>query len=44
MATVVGLTPFQLELVGTVLEITCACSFEVLTGIVADLHSRRTSI
>ena len=43
MATVVGLTPFQLVLVGTVLEITCLV-FEVPTGIVADLHSRRTSV
>ena len=43
MATVVGLTPFQLVLVGTVLEITCLL-FEVPTGIVADLHSRRTSV
>ena len=30
-------------LVGTVLEITCLL-FEVPTGIVADLHSRRTSV
>jgi MFS transporter, DHA3 family, tetracycline resistance protein len=43
MATVVGLTPFQLVLVGTVLEIT-GLLFEVPTGIVADLHSRRTSV
>ena len=43
MATVVGLTPFQLVLVGTVLEITCLL-FEVPTGIVADLYSRRTSV
>ncbi len=43
MATVVGLNPFQLVLVGTVLEITCLL-FEVPTGIVADLHSRRTSV
>ena len=39
----VGLNPFELVLVGTVLEIT-AFTFEVPTGIVADLYSRRTSI
>ena len=42
-ATVVGLSPFQLVLVGTVLEATCFL-FEVPTGIVADLYSRRLSI
>ncbi|MFL5758152.1 MAG: MFS transporter [Thermomicrobiales bacterium] len=41
--TVVGLNPFQMVLVGTVLEITCF-SFEVPTGIVADVYSRRLSI
>ncbi|MEO7448435.1 MAG: MFS transporter [Humibacillus sp.] len=40
---VVGLDPFQLVLVGTVLEATCFL-FEVPTGIVADLHSRRVSV
>jgi DHA3 family tetracycline resistance protein-like MFS transporter len=39
----VGLNPFQLVLVGTVLEIT-AFTFEVPTGIVADLYSRRLSV
>lgn len=43
LATEVGLDPLQLVLVGTVLEITCFV-FEVPTGIVADLYSRRTSI
>ncbi len=42
-ATVVGLDPFQLVLVGTILEVTCFL-FEVPTGIVADLYSRRLSI
>jgi DHA3 family tetracycline resistance protein-like MFS transporter len=42
-ATVVGLSPFQLVLVGTVLEATCFM-FEVPTGIVADVYSRRRSI
>lgn len=41
--TVVGLNPFQMILVGTVLEITCFI-FEVPTGIVADVYSRRLSI
>lgn len=41
--TVVGLDPFQLVLVGTVLEVTCFL-FEVPTGIVADVYSRRLSI
>lgn len=42
-ATVVGLSPLQLVLVGTTLE---AVAFlgEVPTGIVADLYSRRRSI
>lgn len=39
----VGLTPFQLVLVGTVLEAT-AFIFEVPTGIVADVYSRRLSV
>ncbi|MCU1538902.1 MAG: hypothetical protein JWP82_3253 [Humibacillus sp.] len=40
---VVGLDPLQLVLVGTVLEATCFL-FEVPTGVVADLHSRRVSV
>jgi DHA3 family tetracycline resistance protein-like MFS transporter len=39
----VGLNPLQLVLVGTALEI-AAFSFEVPTGILADLYSRRLSI
>ena len=39
----VGLTPLQLVLVGTVLELSVFL-FEVPTGIVADLYSRRLSI
>jgi len=42
-ATVAGLTPLQLVLVGTTLEIS-AFIFEVPTGIVADVYSRRLSI
>lgn len=42
MVTVVGLDPLQMVLVGTVLETTCFL-FEIPTGIVADLHSRRLS-
>ncbi len=42
-ATVVGLTPLQLVLVGTTLEATVFL-FEVPTGVVADLKSRRLSI
>jgi DHA3 family tetracycline resistance protein-like MFS transporter len=42
-ATVVGLTPVQLVLVGTTLEIS-AFVFEIPTGIVADVYSRRLSI
>lgn len=42
-ATIVGLSPFQLVLVGTVLEAVCFL-FEVPTGIVADLYSRRLSV
>ena len=40
---VVGLTPLQLVLVGTTLEAT-AFLFEIPTGIVADLYSRRLSV
>ena len=42
-ATVAGLAPLQLVLVGTMLEIS-AFVFEVPTGIVADVYSRRTSV
>jgi Major Facilitator Superfamily len=42
-ATVVGLDPLQMILVGTVLEIVCFV-FEVPTGVVADVHSRRLSV
>jgi DHA3 family tetracycline resistance protein-like MFS transporter len=42
-ATVVGLDPLQMILVGTVLEIVCFV-FEVPTGVVADAHSRRLSV
>ncbi len=42
-ATVAGLTAVQLILVGTALEIS-AFVFEVPTGIVADVYSRRLSI
>lgn len=42
-AEVVGLTPLQLVLVGTTLE-TVAFLFEIPTGIVADLYSRRLSV
>lgn len=41
--TVAGLTPVQLVLVGTTLEIS-AFVFEIPTGIVADSYSRRLSI
>jgi len=40
---VIGLDPFQMVLVGTVLELTCFL-FEVPTGVVADLWSRRVSV
>lgn len=40
---VVGLTPFQLIVVGTVLEATCFVA-EVPTGVVADLRSRTWSV
>ncbi len=42
-AEVVGLTPLQLVLVGTTLEAS-AFLFEIPTGIVADLYSRRLSV
>jgi DHA3 family tetracycline resistance protein-like MFS transporter len=42
-ATVAGLTPVQLVLVGTTLEIS-AFVFEIPTGVVADSYSRRLSI
>lgn len=42
-ATVAGLSPVQLILVGTTLELS-AFLFEVPTGIVADVYSRRLSI
>lgn len=42
-ATVVGLSPLQLVLVGTMLEAVCFIA-EVPTGIVADLYSRRLSV
>jgi DHA3 family tetracycline resistance protein-like MFS transporter len=41
--TVVGLNPLQLVLVGTTLEAT-AFIFEVPTGVVADVYSRKLSI
>jgi DHA3 family tetracycline resistance protein-like MFS transporter len=41
--TVVELTPLQLVLVGTILEATVFI-FEVPTGVVADVKSRRLSI
>lgn len=41
--TVIGLSPFQMVLVGAVLETTCFL-FEVPTGVVADVYSRRLSI
>jgi len=43
MVTVVGLDPLQMVLVGTVLELS-AFLFEIPTGIVADVYSRRRSI
>lgn len=42
-ATVVGLNPLQLVLVGTLLEIV-SFLFEVPTGIVADVYSRKASV
>ncbi len=42
-ATIVGLNPLQLVLVGTLLEVV-SFLFEVPTGIVADLYSRKLSV
>jgi DHA3 family tetracycline resistance protein-like MFS transporter len=42
-ATVAGLTPLQLVLVGTTVELSILL-FEVPTGVVADVYSRRLSI
>jgi DHA3 family tetracycline resistance protein-like MFS transporter len=42
-AQVASLSPFQLVLVGTVLELTCLLG-EVPTGVIADVFSRRLSI
>ncbi|GIF18066.1 DHA3 family tetracycline resistance protein-like MFS transporter [Actinoplanes tereljensis] len=42
-ATVVGLSPLQLVLVGTVME-TVAFLAQVPTGVIADLYSRRLSV
>ncbi len=42
-ATIAGLTPLQLVLVGTTLEV-AAFVFEIPTGVVADVYSRRLSI
>ena len=42
-ATAVGLNPLQLVLVGTLLEIT-GFLFEIPTGVVADVYSRRLSV
>ncbi|GAB4522539.1 MAG: tetracycline efflux MFS transporter TetA(P) [Anaerolineae bacterium] len=39
----VGLSPFQLVLVGTVLEVTVFL-FEIPTGVIADVYSRRLSV
>ena len=41
--TIVGLNPFQMVLVGTVLEV-CWVLFEIPTGVVADVYSRRLSV
>ena len=41
--TVAGLNPFQLVMCGTILE-AAIFVFEIPTGIVADLHSRRLSV
>ncbi|MFP6808019.1 MAG: MFS transporter [Pseudomonadales bacterium] len=43
MVTVVGLDPLQMVLVGTVLELS-SFLFEIPTGVVADVYSRRLSI
>lgn len=42
-ATVVGLSPMQMVLVGTLLELVCFV-FEMPTGVVADVYSRRLSV
>ena len=42
-ATVVGLTPLQLVLVGTVMETVCFVA-QVPTGVLADVRSRRLSV
>jgi DHA3 family tetracycline resistance protein-like MFS transporter len=39
----VGLNPFQLVLVGTTIEAACFL-FQIPTGVIADLHSRRLSV
>jgi DHA3 family tetracycline resistance protein-like MFS transporter len=39
----VGMNPLQLVLVGTTIEVTCFL-FQVPTGVIADLHSRRLSV
>lgn len=39
----VGLTPFQLVIVGTVMEATCFLG-EIPTGVIADRYSRRLSV
>ncbi|HDD61280.1 MAG TPA: MFS transporter [Chloroflexi bacterium] len=41
--TVAGLTPLQLVLIGTTLEV-AAFVFEIPTGIIADIYSRKLSI
>ncbi len=43
MVTVAGLDPLQMVLVGTVLELS-AFLFEIPTGVVADVYSRRLSM
>jgi DHA3 family tetracycline resistance protein-like MFS transporter len=40
---IAGLNPFQLVLVGTVLELAAFC-FEIPTGVLADTYSRRLSV
>jgi DHA3 family tetracycline resistance protein-like MFS transporter len=40
---IAGLDPFQLVLVGTVLELAAFC-FEIPTGVLADTYSRRLSV
>jgi MFS transporter, DHA3 family, tetracycline resistance protein len=42
-ATVVGLSPLQLVLVGTLMETVCFVA-QVPTGVIADLVSRRLSV